>query len=211
MKNGLCDYGCDNTGIYILKNGKKCCSTSFNKCPEMKKKNSNGLVKAHQEGKMNCSFGGNNNWAKGKTAYSDPRIKSDYKPEEIFTNGFNNNELVKKILITEELVEYKCSICNIFEWNNDLLTLHMDHINGNSSDNRIDNLRLLCPNCHSQTETYCNRGYIKKTDKEYIDALLKHNLIIYRALKELKVVTGGTNWKRSKYIIEKYNLKASMA
>jgi 5-methylcytosine-specific restriction endonuclease McrA len=37
------------------------------------------------------------------------------------------------------------------------LVLHIDHINGINNDNRLSNLRLLCPNCHSQTATYCNR------------------------------------------------------
>ena len=47
---------------------------------------------------------------------------------------------------------YKCEICGISEWNNKTLTLHVDHTNGDPSNDKPDNLRLLCPNCHSQTE-----------------------------------------------------------
>lgn len=43
-------------------------------------------------------------------------------------------------------------------WNNKALCLELDHINGDSGDNRQENLRFLCPNCHSQTITYCGRN-----------------------------------------------------
>ena len=47
---------------------------------------------------------------------------------------------------------YRCEICNIQDWQGKKLTLHVDHINGDPSNNHPDNLRLICPNCHSQTE-----------------------------------------------------------
>lgn len=55
---------------------------------------------------------------------------------------------------------YKCSCCGISEWNDKALTLEIDHIDGRSDNNRPENLRLICPNCHSQTDTYKskNRG-----------------------------------------------------
>jgi hypothetical protein len=49
-----------------------------------------------------------------------------------------------------------CSECGIpAEWNGKPLAFHLDHINGDTADNRLTNLRFLCPNCHSQTDTYC--------------------------------------------------------
>lgn len=50
-----------------------------------------------------------------------------------------------------------CSECKIEQWNNQPLTMEIDHINGNRYDNSIQNLRLLCPNCHSQTNTFRNK------------------------------------------------------
>ena len=65
---------------------------------------------------------------------------------------------LKKRLIKEGLKEDKCEICGCFnEWNGKPLTLQLDHINGNHSDNRLENLRVVCPNCHSQTETFSNK------------------------------------------------------
>jgi hypothetical protein len=51
-------------------------------------------------------------------------------------------------------ISYKCSICSISEWNSKKLTLQIDHVDGDWRNNEICNLRFLCPNCHTQTETW---------------------------------------------------------
>lgn len=69
----------------------------------------------------------------------------------------------KLLSIKEEI----CELCKIGPiWNNLPLTLQIDHINGNNKDNRIENLRFLCPNCHSQTDTFGakNIGRIKNVE-----------------------------------------------
>lgn len=56
-------------------------------------------------------------------------------------------------------MEYKCACCgNTGEWNGRPLVLQLDHINGDNCDNRLENLRFLCPNCHSQTDTFAGRN-----------------------------------------------------
>lgn len=56
-------------------------------------------------------------------------------------------------------VEYKCDLCGIDTWMDAPITLDVDHIDGNYLNNLVDNLRFLCPNCHSQTDTFGFKGY----------------------------------------------------
>ena len=66
------------------------------------------------------------------------------------------------VTLRKYLIEVRgdvCSICSTgSEWQDKPLTLHVDHIDGNSDNNNVDNLRLLCPNCHSQTDTFGCKG-----------------------------------------------------
>jgi Zn finger protein HypA/HybF involved in hydrogenase expression len=63
-------------------------------------------------------------------------------------------------LIREGFKKNRCEECNINEWNGNPISLELDHISGNRLDNSLENLRILCPNCHSQTNTF--RGKNKK-------------------------------------------------
>lgn len=90
-------------------------------------------------------------------------IEQSAKPlEQVLTAGSNyNRNQLKKRLIREGLLPNKCSVCGLGPyWNSKTLTLQIDHINGDAADNRLHNLRLLCPNCHSQTDNFAGR-YIK--------------------------------------------------
>lgn len=60
---------------------------------------------------------------------------------------------LKEKLYKAGLLKAECKICGITEWQGKSLSLELDHINGDSQDNSLCNLRILCPNCHSQTET----------------------------------------------------------
>ncbi len=76
-----------------------------------------------------------------------------------------NRSHIKKRLLSLG-VEYLCSMENCpnprSSWRGRALNLQLDHINGVFNDNRLDNLRFLCPNCHSQTETFSGRNTPKK-------------------------------------------------
>jgi Zn finger protein HypA/HybF involved in hydrogenase expression len=71
---------------------------------------------------------------------------------------YQNISSLKKKILKQGLMEYKCAICGISEWLGNPLSLQLDHINGISNDHRLENLRLVCPNCHSQTETFAGRN-----------------------------------------------------
>lgn len=55
---------------------------------------------------------------------------------------------------------YRCASCGLSDWNNRPITLEVDHIDGYANNSAIDNLQLICPNCHSQTNSYkgANKG-----------------------------------------------------
>ena len=68
---------------------------------------------------------------------------------------------LKNRLLKAGLIKNICSICGIESWNNKPLKLELDHIDGNRINHEYSNLRLLCPNCHSQTDTYRSKTRIK--------------------------------------------------
>lgn len=77
--------------------------------------------------------------------------------EEMFSINTVDRKHIKNTIIENKMLPYECSNCKINSWDGKPLSLHLDHINGASNDNRLENLRFLCPNCHSQTDTYCGK------------------------------------------------------
>lgn len=97
-------------------------------------------------------------WNKGKKIGARKPLKK-YLNNEINITSYK----LKKRLIEEKVFDRKCSNCKRKKWLNQLIPLELDHINGNSQDNSLSNLRLLCPNCHALTPTYRGKNIKPQT------------------------------------------------
>lgn len=103
-------------------------------------------------------------WSKGQTKETNPSIKKQsasmsYSVDDVLRDGVMFKGRILRSAMLSVGIPYVCSECKIDPmWNGKPLTLHVDHINGNRRDCRIENLRFLCPNCHQQTPTWGNSG-----------------------------------------------------
>ena len=96
---------------------------------------------------------------------------------------------------------WKCEKCGINEWMGNQIPLEIHHIDGNRLNNNLNNLQILCPNCHSQTNNWRSRnkkGWCKTnpkvTDEQILEALKKYKNI-YQTLNKLGLA-GGSNYHR---------------
>ena len=96
--------------------------------------------------------------------------------------------LLKKRLLQNSLLKEECYICKLPPiWNGQVLKLQIDHINGIRFDHRLENLRLLCPNCHSQTSTFAgkrNNGHPKKSGR-YSEISLASDLLKIKRKRDI--------------------------
>ena len=75
--------------------------------------------------------------------------------EYLTTDSYIKADRLKWKLFSNGIKQYKCEKCGCTHWEGKQIILQLHHINGNNTDNRLENLQILCPNCHSQTDNYC--------------------------------------------------------
>jgi hypothetical protein len=155
------------------------------------------------------------------TSHFLSRVESSTLKRKMTLDEFNkklilhsqiSRAMLKKYLIQFNLLEYRCSNCrNCGEWDNKKLTLQLEHKNGHSNDNRLENLTFLCPNCHSQTSTYAGKKlkikyYCKHCNNEVSCWSKQGNGLCYSCsgIKNRKVI------RPSKEILEKEVLETPM-
>jgi len=194
----LCDSGCGQPAHYFSPTtGRYRCAKSANSCPANKAKNSAGLKKAHADGKIPI-FSAEH---RSKSHASHRRKLVEEKPFEEL-----GERLRKKIVMEEQ--DYKCSHCGLDEWMGLRITLELDHIDGDRYNNVRNNLRCLCPNCHSITDTWKKGQYegkkARKCSDEEIIATFKRCGTLSATLKELNYKWGSA--VTVKKVLFRYNL-----
>lgn len=83
-----------------------------------------------------------------------------YKTDDILKGKHPHYQTYKlgRRIIAEKILPYECNFCGLSEWNGKEISLELDHIDGNSRNHLLANLRWLCPNCHSQTDTFRSKN-----------------------------------------------------
>jgi 5-methylcytosine-specific restriction endonuclease McrA len=79
-------------------------------------------------------------------------------PINVLLSAPRDRAHLKKRLLKAELLANRCGQCGLTDWLDKPLSLELHHINGDGQDNRLENLALLCPNCHSQTDSWGGRN-----------------------------------------------------
>lgn len=94
-------------------------------------------------------------------AWTKARVRGEFKSrkkgmpiEILLSSARRQRSHVKQRLLNAGLLTNRCERCGLTQWCGVPLNMHLDHVNGVRNDHRLENLRMLCPNCHSQTPTY---------------------------------------------------------
>lgn len=138
--------------------------------------------------------------------------REKYTLDQVF---IKNSPVTQKVLRgyiqRHKIIPYLCDICGCNgQWQNGRISLELDHIDGDNTNNEISNLHYLCPNCHALTETY--RGKNKNiqsnvlvSEDDFIFAL-STTPNIRQALMKLGLAPMGANYSRAKSILEKHQI-----
>lgn len=210
--NLICE-NCQSTHDGIYGSGRFCsvvCARGYS--TKQKRKEINWKVSQKLHGRK-CLYG-----RPFSNGYDPHRYVFSEKDEESRLNGLEKYYLErektipfhllgeksrKKIVFQEQ--NYKCLWCHISSWRNLPLSFHLDHIDGNKKNNYRTNLRVLCPNCHTQTDTYCNAKKVFFVDEDIlnlVDECNNVNQIIIRL-----GMHSGWGYKQVIKVLKKYKIK----
>ena len=186
-----CEHGCGNDALFETKGGKKICCKSSSSCPAVRAKNSKGVQTAYNSGIKKPA----------KEVYAD--LSAEKKAAMMWNKGNRNADFSygakgqhKNALISER--GYKCECCGLSEWLGKPITLELEHVDADRKNNTRDNLKLLCPNCHSQTPTWRvgagHTGWKRKryTDEEMI-AVITSSSCLNQVLNKLDLRYGSAS------------------
>ena len=128
---------------------------------------------------------------KGKSHLANKKSDKISEQDILRENCKHQRTVLRRYVIKNNLIPYKCAICGCTEWQGKTLSLELDHINGINNDNRLENLRFLCPNCHSQTSTYGSRNQqLNESKYDISDELRTMVENKYKEVKNIKQVSS---------------------
>ena len=200
-----CEYGCGQEAHFILSNGKHCCSDHYNKCPAIRKRNSMGVKKAHE----NNHYPNLNSPQNKKVLIKASLLNKKRLAEKAKLEFRKDNPLSSKVLrynLTETFgFEKKCACCGLSEWMGKPIPLEVHHKDGDSSNNEISNLEFLCLNCHALTDTFRGKGINgpKKVSDDELLRALKESDSIRQALIKVGLSPRGGNYSRAYTLLNK--------
>ena len=169
------------------------CRKHAPQAPEHRAKNSAGVKKMHEEGRARVFQDAD------RTSARTSQQKNAHATFLENSDKYYSGATLKYHLIVSGREE-KCEICGITNWLDKPIALEVDHIDGNSSNNSLSNLRFLCPNCHAQTDTWrgrnINKGRQKVSNEDLQEALRTHSSI-GAALRHVGLAPKGGNYSRA--------------
>lgn len=124
--------------------------------------NLNTVKKKIEQLNLDASHFTGQGWNKGKTSETHSSIKKKDTSEILIENSGWTSSNIRNRLLKEGLKEHKCECCGRSEWMGVPIPLELHHINENHYDNRLENLLILCPNCHALTDSHTNIDKLKE-------------------------------------------------